>query len=141
MRLLDDATGFQILFYRSISLTLIVLVVICIRRKTNPLTFFKSIDKHDFLMGGWLAAAFTTYIFAMLLSSVASTLLIITVAPFLAAVIAWRWIGEIPRLVTWPTMTVATFGVGLMVYDGANLGYSLGNILSLIHISEPTRPY
>ena len=83
-------------------------------------------------MGGWLAAAFTTYIFAMLLSSVASTLLIITVAPFLAAVIAWRWIGEIPRLVTWPTMTVATFGVGLMVYDGANLGYSLGNICAFI---------
>ena len=132
MRLLDDATGFQILFYRSISLTLIVLVVICIRRKTNPLTFFKSIDKHDLIMGGWLAAAFATYIFAMLLSSVASTLLIITVAPFLAAVIAWRWIGEIPRLVTWPTMTVATFGVGLMVYDGANLGYSLGNICAFI---------
>ena len=103
IRLLDDATGFQILFYRSISLTLIVLVVICIRRKTNPLTFFKSIDKHDLLMGGWLAA-----------------------------VIAWKWIGEIPRLVTWPTMTVASFGVGLMVYDGANLGYSPGNICAFI---------
>ena len=36
MRLLEDATGFQILFYRSISLTIIVLVVICIRRRTGP---------------------------------------------------------------------------------------------------------
>ncbi len=96
MRLLDDATGFQILFYRSISLTLIVLVVICIRRKTNPLTFFKSIDKHDLLMGGWLAAAFTTYIFAMLLSSVASTLLIITVAPFSRQLLRGSGLGKYP---------------------------------------------
>jgi len=33
MRLLDDATGFQILFYRSLSLTLMVLVVVCVRRR------------------------------------------------------------------------------------------------------------
>ena len=132
MRLLDEATGFQILFYRSISLTLIVLLVVCIRRRTTPSFFIKSIDKHDLLMGGWLAVAFTTYIFSMLWSSVASTLLIITIAPFLAAVIAWKWIGEAPHPVTWPTMVVATFGVGLMVYDGAKLGYSLGNISAFI---------
>lgn len=59
-------------------------------------------------MGGWLSVAFTTYIFSMLWSSVASTLLIITIAPFLAAVIAWKWIGETPHPVTWPTMIVAT---------------------------------
>ena len=29
---------------------------------------------------------------------------------------------------TWPTMVVAIFGVGVMVYNGASLGYSLGNI-------------
>ena len=132
IRLLDDATGFQILFYRSISLTLIVLMVVCIRRKANPSSFIKSIDKHDLLMGAFLAVAFTTYIFSMLLSSVASTLLIITISPFLAAFVAWRWIGEIPHPVTWPTMIVATSGVGLMVYDGATLGYSLGNICALI---------
>ena len=66
----------------------------------------------------------------MLLSSVASTLLIITVAPFLRRLLRGGGL-KIPRLVTWPTMTVASFGVGLMVYDGANLGYS-GNICAFI---------
>ena len=128
MRVLENATGFQILFYRSISLTIIVLIVICIRRRTGPLAFINTIDKHDLMMGGWLAIAFTTYIFSMLLSSVASTLLILTIAPFLSAIIAWKWINETPHKVTWPTMIVAMFGVGLMVYDGASLGYSIGNI-------------
>jgi DME family drug/metabolite transporter len=132
MRLLDDATGFQILFYRSISLTLIVLVVICFRRHCTPKALLQSIDRHDLWVGGWLALAFTSYIFSMLHTSVASTLLILTIVPFLAAIIAWKWSGEIPHAVTWPTMIVAIFGVGLMVYDGASLGYSLGNISAFI---------
>ena len=132
MRLLDDATGFQILFYRSLSLTLMVLLVVCLRRRISPEKFIKMIDRHDLLMGGWLALAFATYIFSMLHTSVASTLLILTIAPFLAAIIAWKWIGEIPHPVTWPTMCLAIFGVGLMVYDGATLGYSLGNITAFI---------
>ena len=132
MRLLDDATGFQILFYRSISLTLIVLAVICSRRHCTPKALLQSIDRHDLWVGGWLALAFTSYIFSMLHTSVASTLLILTIVPFLAAIIAWKWIGEIPHPVTWPTMIVAIFGVGLMVYDGASLGYSLGNISAFI---------
>ena len=132
MRLLDDATGFQILFYRSISLTLMVLAVICIRRQCTPKTLLRSIVRHDLWMGAWLALAFTSYIFSMLHTSVASTLLILTIVPFLAAIIAWKWIGETPHSVTWPTMVVAIFGVGLMVYDGASLGYSLGNISAFI---------
>ena len=58
MRLLDDATGFQILFYRSISLTLIVLAVICFRRHCTPKALLQSIDRHDLWVGGWLALAF-----------------------------------------------------------------------------------
>ena len=67
MRLLDDATGFQILFYRSISLTLMVLAVICIRRHCSPKTLLRSIDRHDLWMGVWLALAFTSYIFSCFL--------------------------------------------------------------------------
>ena len=73
MRLLDDATGFQILFYRSLSLTLMVLLVVCLRRRISPGKFIKMIDRHDLWVGGWLALAFATYIFSMLHTSVAST--------------------------------------------------------------------
>jgi len=132
MRLLESASGFQILFYRSLSLTVMVLCVVCLRRRLLPLAFIRTIDRHDLWMGGWLAIAFTSYIFSMLYTSVASTLLILTIVPFLAAVLAWKWIGEIPHRATWPTMVAASFGVGLMVYDGASLGYSLGNLSAFL---------
>ena len=132
MRMLSDATGFQILFYRSISLSLLVLSVICFRRQCAPKKFIEMVDRYDLWMGLWLALAFTFYIFSMLYTSVASTLLILTIVPFLAAVIAWIWIAEIPHPITWPTMIIAVFGVGLMFYDGSKLGYSFGNICALI---------
>lgn len=131
MRLLDDASGHQILFYRSVSLTIVVLIIICIRRRCSPKTFFKTIDRHDTWMGCWLAAAFATYIFSMLHTSVASTLFILTLAPFITAVIAWQFIGEVPHRATWPTMLAASFGVSLMFYDGATFGYSFGNFIAL----------
>ena len=132
MRIVEQATEFQILFYRSITMTLVVLLFVCARRKCNFRAFLSSIDRNDLSMGAWLALAFTGYIFSMINTSVASTLLILTVGPFIAAIIAWAWIGETPHPVTWPTMFVAVFGVMLMIYDGLSLGYSFGNISALI---------
>ena len=41
MRLVTDANGFQILFYRSLSLCAIVGVVSCLRRRIGPVQFFR----------------------------------------------------------------------------------------------------
>ena len=65
MRVLSNADGFQILFYRSLSLCLMVGFVCCLRRRILPIAFFKSIDKNDVYMGMALSLAFTCYIFAM----------------------------------------------------------------------------
>lgn len=131
MRLINHASGFQILFYRSITMTLIVLLFVCLRRRCSIKSFLKSIDCDDLLIGAWLAVAFTCYIFSMINTSVASTLLILTIGPFIAAIIAWGWINEVPHPITWPTMIIAVSGVILMIYDGVALGYSIGNISAL----------
>ena len=87
MRLVEAADGFQILFYRSISLSLMVGLICCLRRRTGPVDFVKSLDRTDMVMGAALAIAFTTYVFAMLYTSVASTLFILTSSPFMAAIL------------------------------------------------------
>ena len=43
MRLIEDASGFQILFYRSLTLSLVVIIFACILTKSNPLVFLKSL--------------------------------------------------------------------------------------------------
>ena len=132
MRLLSQADGFQILFFRSLSLCLIVLMVCCLRRKVTPLMFLKSIDKNDFLIGSSLSLAFVCYVFAMLYTTVASTLLILSATPFIAAIIGWLWINERPRSITWIAMAFAIVGIYFMVRSGYQLGNSFGNLLALL---------
>ena len=132
MRLLSQADGFQILFFRSLSLCLIVLMVCCLRRKVTPLMFLKSIDKNDFLIGSSLSLAFVCYVFAMLYTTVASTLLILSATPFIAAIIGWLWINERPRSITWIAMAFAMVGIYFMLRSGYQLGNSFGNLLALL---------
>ncbi len=132
LRLIDQADGFQILTYRSIALCIAVATVSCIWHKTSLSEFIRKLDVHDVKMGASLSIAFTTYIFSMLFTSVASTLFIITVAPFMAAIIAWFWLGERPHPFTWIAMIGAITGVSLMIGDGMEYDRTFGNILALI---------
>lgn len=132
MRLIDSADGFQILAYRSVGISLVVILVACLKRKIGPAAFLRSLDANDLKMGTALAIAFSFYVFAMLYTSVASTLLILTTVPFFAALLAWFFLGETPARLTWICMVASVLGVGLMVSDGVELGRSLGNLFALI---------
>tara|TARA_B100001996_G_scaffold367661_1_gene339496 strand:- start:2518 stop:3375 length:858 start_codon:yes stop_codon:yes gene_type:complete len=132
MRLLSQADGFQILFYRSFGICGIVIFVGCLRRQTTPIKFFKSIDINDIFMGFALSLAFTCYVFAMLYTSVASTLLILSATPFMTASIGWLWIRERPKSITWVAMCFAFFGIYLMVKAGQQLGNNFGNFMALL---------
>ena len=132
MRLVSEADGFQILFYRSIGLCLIVGFVGCMRRQISPVLFLRSFDKNDVLMGLALSLAFICYVFAMLYTSVASTLLILSATPFMTASIGWVWIGERPKPVTWVAMFFAFLGIYLMVKEGHHLGNNFGNLMAVL---------
>lgn len=132
LRLVENADGFQILAYRSVALSLIVALIVCIKRKVSLPAFLHSLDANDFKMGAALAVAFAFYIFSMLYTSVASTLLILTTVPFFTALLAWFFLGEVPSRLTWVCMIAAVLGVGLMASEGAQLGRSLGNLFALI---------
>ena len=130
MKMIIDASGFQILFFRSMSLSLVVIIFACIITKSNPKTFMKRLDRFDLLMGIFLSLAFATYVFSMLYTSVASTLFILGITPFLAAIIAWYYLKEKPKIIVWVTMIIATTGVCLMVSDGIVFGKTFGNVLA-----------
>ena len=130
MRLIDSADGYQILTYRSISLAGMVAVVACLRRRVSPLLFLASLGRADAAMGLALALAFATYVFAMLNTSVASTLFILSLTPLCTAALAWVWIKERPSAMTFSSMALAGVGVWVMVRGGINLGQTFGNLLA-----------
>ena len=132
VRLVDQADGFQILTYRSVSLAGIVALMACLRRKSGPIRFLASLDRTDWSMGAVLSLAFTTYVFALLNTSVASALFILAAAPLIAAILAWVWLGERPRPMVWITIALATAGIAIMADEGIALGQTTGNLYALI---------
>ena len=132
IRLIDNADGFQILFYRSLGMSAIILLVACLKRKSRPILVLLTLDKNDFLMGSFLCFAFLTYVFAMLNTSIASTLFLLSMSPIFAGLISWFWIGEKPKNIVWVSMLIALFGVLLMMGEGINNNSkTFGNFLAL----------
>ena len=70
-------------FYRSITLAGMVALAVRLGVASQRWLFVRSLDRTDLMMGLALAIAFMTYVYAMLLTSVASALLLLTLSPFL----------------------------------------------------------
>jgi drug/metabolite transporter (DMT)-like permease len=89
---------------------------------------------------GWLVAICSTlgmiaFIPALQLTSVSNVAIIIATGPFLAAGLAWLWLGEIPRRRTMLASAVALCGVAIIVGNarmGADiLGIALACFMAL----------
>ena len=132
IRLIKEADGFQILFYRSLGMSAIILLIVSVRRKEYPLLVLKSLDKSDFFMGIFFSLAFLTYVFSMLNTSIASTLFLLSLSPLFAGLIGWFWIGERPKNLVWLSMGIALIGVFIMIGDGLMLSKTFGNILAIL---------
>ncbi len=132
IRLIEHADGFQILLYRSISLSAMITLIICLKRRISPIKLIQSLDGNDLAIGISLSIAFTSYVFAILNTSVASALFILTASPLLAAFLAWAWIREVPHPFTWIAIAVACSGLFLMIGEGLSNGRTIGNLLSLV---------
>jgi len=132
VRLIQDADGFQILFYRGFPQCLMVMIVACFIRQISIKDFFKTIDKTDIYLGFTMCIAFSFYIFALLNTSVASALFILSIAPVFAALLSWYLIGEIPTNRTWISILCALIGVTIMVGADLTSGRLLGNLFAMI---------
>ena len=131
LRLLETQDGLLVLFYRSFTLAAVVGLVACMRRKQSPAGFLGCLDRTDVAMGLAFGASFFTHVYALILTSVASALLLLSLSPFMAAILGWLWIGERPHRYTWPAMAAAVVGVTLMINDGVELGRTAGNLTAL----------
>lgn len=131
LRMIESADAFQILVYRSFSLALIVLVFACVRRRVSPLEFLRSIDRWSVFVGALLGLAFSFYVYALLNTSIASALFLLSSSPIFAAILAWVVLNERPGNMTYIALLLAIAGVGVMVFDGFDTGGTTGNLFAL----------
>lgn len=89
IRLIEDAEVWQILLYRSLSLSLLLYIFVRLRSGENPFSQARRIGRPAIVAGLSLVAAYSGGIYAIQMTSVANAMLRFATAPFMAAVLGW----------------------------------------------------
>lgn len=131
IRLMQEATAWQVLFYRSLGVVLFLLLVMGWRERGQVATLIRSVGWATLIAAVGLTVAFSGSIVALQKSSVANALFLYAAAPFMAAILGRVVLGERVRATTWVAISCAFFGVVVMVSEGISLGYAVGNLAAL----------
>ena len=131
IRLIEDATVWQILLYRSASLTCFLFVIIFLRAGVNPFLLAFRAGFPAVIAGLSLVGAYTGGIYAIQSTSVANALLLFAAAPFMAALLGWVLLREPVRRATQIAVIVAIAGIAIMVSDKSSGGALGGNLAGL----------
>ena len=131
LRHIESASGWQILFYRSLTFFVVVTLYLVFRYRTRVVRAFVRTGRPGLVVAVSLGLGSACYVFALLLTTVANALFIISSAPFVTAVLGWIVLRERVRPLTWLTMTIALAGIAIMFVNGIQSGRLLGNIVAL----------
>jgi drug/metabolite transporter (DMT)-like permease len=131
IRAVGDAGTWQILFWRSLGLALVLTAFIAWRSGGRPLARLRAAGRAGVVGGGCLVVAFAGAIYAIQSTTVANAVFLFAAAPLLTAVLAWPVLGEPVRRGTWVAIAVAAVGVVLMVREGLAAGALAGNAAAL----------
>jgi len=129
---LADADSWTVLFYRGLLMSIGVMMLLLITYRSKTIVEFKKIGRGG-LWIGWLHGIMTgTFVFAIMHTSIANTLVIISTGPIWIAIIAWLTLRERASLVTWLAMIIVFIGIYIVM--SANFGGQsiVGDIFALI---------
>ena len=131
LRHMEAASGWQILFYRSLAFFIVLTLYLGFRYRARTVRAFVGMGRPGLVVALSLGLGSTCYVFALLLTTVANALFLISSAPFMTAVLGWIVLRERVRPATWITMTIALAGISIMIFNGIQSGRLLGNIVAL----------
>ena len=131
MRYIETDDGWQILTIRSLAFTLTLLVYLALRHRGDLIRPISAIGLGGLLLVPAMGLGFISYLFGLVLTSVANVVFIVSTGPFFAAVLGWLILRERVGAITWLAIAVALCGVALMVAGGLSTGGLLGMLVAL----------
>jgi len=131
VRFIEDAQAWQILFFRSISLSLFLAVIISFKRQENPFTLASRMGMNGVLGALALVAAYAGGIYSIQATSVGNAMLLFASAPFMTAILGQVVLGEKVRRQTWFAIIVAIIGIVIMVADKFGGAAIYGNLAAI----------
>ncbi len=136
VRFMEAADGWQIMFYRSTAAVVTFLVYLAVRYRGRLVEPFRAIGGRGLAVAALLGGGSICYVFALLSTTVANVVLILSATPLFTAALAWFTLGERVRARTWIAMSAAVLGIGLMVVDGVAAGRLLGSLLAFAVVAS-----
>ena len=131
LRLIEQADGWQILFYRSFALSLTIFLILFFQKGLRVFDEFRGLGWNDFLLAVFLGTGFVAYVFALLYNTVANALFIFSCAPFVAGFLGWILLGERVPTRTWFAICAAMVGLTIMVGSELAVSRYLGTLIAL----------
>jgi drug/metabolite transporter (DMT)-like permease len=131
-RSFDDIGVFEVVFFRSVALVLMMCGVISWAYGWQSLTVIRKIGFWGVLGAAFFAGAQTSYVLAFSYTSVANITFTIATAPFLTAILARFLLGEKISKQTIFAMLVAAVGIGILFYSNVNFDSFVGTLLAFL---------
>lgn len=126
---LVEATPWVIVFWRGAALAALMLGLLGAGGPARLVERVREAGWAGVASGLLVGTTFVLFPLAVAETSVANVLILMSTAPFLAALLARFALGERVSAVTWAAMSVALAAIALMVLDGLEAGGLLGNVM------------
>ena len=131
---LEQATEWQINFYRCLSLALFVAAVTLIRYRRSTLTVLRMGGLKTLMSGALLSGAMLCNVVALKYTTVAVAVFVMAAAPILAALLGRLFLGEEVRARVWISIVLAILGIGIMVGGRLQIGDTVGVVVAILGI-------
>jgi drug/metabolite transporter (DMT)-like permease len=131
VRNMDVHDGWKIAFWRSLFMTLFLLGVITFQHGRRLAERMRAMGWPGIVTGLLFALMFISFILALSTTTVANTLVLGSVSPFVAALFGRLFLHEavLPRI--WIAMIAALAGIVVMFSDSISGGVWTGNLIAL----------
>ena len=127
-----DLDVWTIQAWRSLFGALALVAIVFIQHGSRTPAVFRSIGRAGLAAVPVSAISMLAYIAALELTTVANVMVVYATVPFVAAGIAFVWIGERPARNTLVASAIALLGISVMAGSATRAGDVAGNALSLL---------
>jgi drug/metabolite transporter (DMT)-like permease len=123
--------GWEVTFWRSFFMVLFMTGVLVVQYRADTLRRVRAIGLPGLVSGALWAIMFIAFILALSRTTVANTLVLCSISPFMSAVVGWLALSERVPPRTWIAMAAAFAGIALMFVDSLSAGGTAGNLIAL----------
>lgn len=135
IRLADAHDGWTLVFWRGFSYAIGVGIILLLMHGSKTLVMCRDIGKGGLWIGLLSGVCTATFVFSIQHTSIANTLVIISTAPVMIAIVAWIMLKEKASLVTLASMVLVFFGIYIVMsgnFGGASLKGDLFALLTAV---------